>query len=305
VFKEWIIFFILLVFIVAFIIRHFHHQLKQSEKKYQDLVENFQLEKNLNIELLKRIKEEVSKNRQKDYMLVQQSRLAAMGEMIASIGHQWRQPLNNLSLLIQDVSEAQEFNELNDHYVNRFTKESMVLIKHMSQTINDFRKFYMPNKERAVFSLSESIEHALSIFSLSLKNHNIHVQFEYRGQQRVYGFQNEFIQVILNIFVNAKDAFVSNNIENRKLSIKIDEDEWFYMTEVIDTGGGIEPSLLDKIFDPYFTTRQNGTGLGLYMAKVILENMHGNIKAVNTGAGARFLLFMPKPEAADIPESAY
>ena len=136
------------------------------------------------------------------------------------------------------------------------------------------------------------------------ENHNIHVQFEYRGQQRIYGFQNEFIQVILNIFMNAKDAFVSRNIENRKLSIKIDEDEWFYMTEIIDTGGGIESSLLEKIFDPYFTTRQNGTGLGLYMAKVILENMHGNIKAENTGNGARFLLFMPKPEAADIPESA-
>jgi signal transduction histidine kinase len=286
------------------IVRHFHTKLKQLEEKYQCLYENYHLEKDLTVELEKRIEEEVNKNQQKDHMLVQQSRLAAMGEMIASIGHQWRQPLNNLSLLIQDVSEAQEFEELSDQYINRFTNESMVLIKHMSRTINDFRKFYLPNKEKAVFSLSESIEDALSIFSLSLKNHNIHVQFEYRGQQRVYGFQNEFIQVILNIFMNAKDAFVNHNIENRKLSIKIDEDEWFYMTEIIDTGGGIELSLLDSIFEPYFTTRQNGTGLGLYMAKVILENMHGNIKAENTDTGARFLLFIPKLAAAGIPESA-
>jgi signal transduction histidine kinase len=297
VFKEFIIFLILLIFIVFIIVRRFHNKLKRLE-------ENFHLEKNLTIELEKRIEVEVNKNKQKDHMLVQQSRLAAMGEMMASIGHQWRQPLNNLSLLIQDVSEAQEFEELNDQYINRFTNESMVLIKHMSRTINDFRKFYLPNKEKAVFSLSESIEDALSIFSLSLKNHNIHVQFEYRGQQRVYGFQNEFIQVILNIFMNAKDAFVNHNIENRKLSIKIDEDELFYMTEIIDTGGGIESSLLDKIFEPYFTTRQNGTGLGLYMTKVILENMHGNIKAENTGSGARFLLFIPKLVAAGIPESA-
>lgn len=303
-YKEFIIFLIFLVFIVFIIVRHFHNELKRLEENYQCLDENFHLEKNLNIELEKRIEEEVNKNKQKDHMLVQQSRLAAMGEMIASIGHQWRQPLNNLSLLIQDVSEAQEFEELNDQYINRFTNESMVLIKHMSRTINDFRKFYLPNKEKAVFSLSESIEDALSIFSLSLKNHNIHVQFEYRGQQSVYGFQNEFIQVILNIFMNAKDAFVNHHIENRRLSIKIDEDEWFYMTEIIDTGGGIESSLLDKIFEPYFTTRQNGTGLGLYMAKVILENMHGNIKAENTGSGARFLLFIPKLAAAGIPESA-
>jgi signal transduction histidine kinase len=304
VYKEFIIFLILLVFIVFIIVRHLHNKLRRLEENYQFLDENFQLEKNLNIELEKRIEEEVNKNKQKDHMLVQQSRLAAMGEMIASIGHQWRQPLNNLSLLIQDVSEAQEFEELNDQYINRFTNESMVLIKHMSRTINDFRKFYLPNKEKAVFSLSESIEDALSIFSLSLKNHNIHVQFEYRGQQRVYGFQNEFIQVILNIFMNAKDAFVNHNIEHRKLSIKIDEDDWFYMIEIIDTGGGIESSLLDKIFEPYFTTRQNGTGLGLYMAKVILENMHSNIKVENTGDGARFLLFIPKIAAADIPESA-
>ena len=303
-YKEFIIFLILLIFIVFIIVRRFHNKLKRLEENYQCLDKNFHLEKNLTIELEKRIEEEVNKNKQKDHMLVQQSRLAAMGEMIASIGHQWRQPLNNLSLLIQDVSEAQEFEELNDQYINRFTNESMVLIKHMSRTINDFRKFYLPNKEKAVFSLSESIEDALSIFSLSLKNHNIHVQFEYRGQQRVYGFQNEFIQVILNIFMNAKDAFVNHNIENRKLSIKIDEDELFYMTEIIDTGGGIESSLLDKIFEPYFTTRQNGTGLGLYMTKVILENMHGNIKAENTGSGARFLLFIPKLVAAGIPESA-
>ena len=303
-YKEFIIFLILLVFIVFIIDRRFHNKLKRLEENYRCLDENFHLEKNLTIELEKRIEVEVNKNKQKDHMLVQQSRLAAMGEMIASIGHQWRQPLNNLSLLIQDVSEAQEFEELNDQYINRFTNESMVLIKHMSRTINDFRKFYLPNKEKAVFSLSESIEDALSIFSLSLKNHNIHVQFEYRGQQRVYGFQNEFIQVILNIFMNAKDAFVNHNIENRKLSIKIDEDELFYMTEIIDTGGGIESSLLDKIFEPYFTTRQNGTGLGLYMTKVILENMHGNIKAENTGSGARFLLFIPKLVAAGIPESA-
>jgi C4-dicarboxylate-specific signal transduction histidine kinase len=287
-----------------FLVRHFRIKLRESEEKFNILSGNYQTEKHIKIELENRIKEEVSKSRQKDHILIQQSRLASMGEMLGSIGHQWRQPLNNLSLLIQDVREAQEFNELNDQYINRFTKESMVLIKHMSRTINDFRKFYLPNKEKAVFSLSDSIEDALSIFSLTLKNFNIHVHFEYRGQQKVYGYQNEFIQVMLNIFMNAKDAFVSQNIDNRKLSIKIDEDEWFYMIEISDTGGGIETSLLDTLFDPYFTTRQNGTGLGLYMSKIILENMHGNIKAENTATGAKFLLFVPKLEAAGVQESA-
>jgi signal transduction histidine kinase len=293
-----------MIFLIILLSRYYNKKLIQSEKKFQDLFKTYLAEKNVNRELEKLINEEVSKSREKDHMLLQQSRLAAMGEMIASIGHQWRQPLNNLSLLIQDVSEAQEFGELNEKYINRFTKESMALIKHMSQTINDFRRFYMPNKEKAVFSLSESIEYALSIFSLSLKNHNIQVHFEFRGQQKVYGFQNEFIQVILNIFINAKDAFINHNIENRRLSIKIDEDESFYMTEISDTGGGIDPILLDKIFVPYFTTRPNGTGLGLYMTKIILENMNGNIKAENTADGAKFLLYIPKLAEAEIQESA-
>lgn len=226
-----------------------------------------------------------------------------MGEIIASIGYQWRQPLNSLSLLIQDVSEAQEFNEINDQYINRFTKESMALIKHMSRSINDFRKLYQPNKEKTVFSLSEAIEDALSIFSLSLNNHSIHVHFEYGGQHEVIGFRNEFIQVVLNILMNARDALITHNVDNRNICIKIAEDHWFYMTEIIDNGGGIEPYLLDKIFDPYFTTRPDGTGLGLFMTKIILESINGIVKAENTGNGARLCLFVPKAGATDTEDS--
>ena len=144
-----------------------------------------------------------------------------MGEMIASIGHQWRQPLNSLSLLIQDVPEAAEFGEINSEYINKFSKESMVLIKHMSQTIDDFRKFYLPNKGKSAFSLPESIEDALSIFSISLKSHNIDVEFEYRGQQWAFGYQNEFSQAVLNILTNARDTFVEKKIEHRKFILKL------------------------------------------------------------------------------------
>ncbi len=280
-------------------LRDYEKRYQVLYKKYKDVESNNQYVENVNLELKKRIHNEKHRHSQKDHILIQQSRLAAMGEMIASIGYQWRQPLNNLSLLIQDVSEAQEFAEINDKYITRFTKESMVLIKQMSRSINDFRKFYQQNKEKTAFSLSESIEEALSIFSLNLTNHSIHVHFEYRGQHRVFGYQNEFIQVFLQILMNARDAFVINNVKSRKICIKIDEDEWFYMTEIIDNGGGIDLSLLDKIFHPYFTTKTNGTGLGLYMTKIVLENMNGSVKAENTGDGARFLLFVPKVAATE------
>jgi len=270
----------------------------ESKKNYQELLKKYELVVLQNRYLEKRIQEEVVKNNLKDNILLEQSRLAAMGGMVASIGHQWRQPLNNLSLLIHDVREALEFGEIDDQYIDRFTRESMLQIKHMSRTINDFRKFYKPNKDKSTFSVGDSIEEALSIFSLSLKNHGIQVEFEYRGQQMAYGYPNEFSQVVLNILTNARDAFVQKDIRHRKLCIKIGESGEFVTAEFIDNAGGIEPPLLQKVFDPYFTTRPNGTGLGLYLTKMILEKMNGAISVENTGNGAKFCLSVPKITAA-------
>ncbi|EKN65491.1 signal transduction histidine kinase [Neobacillus bataviensis LMG 21833] len=270
----------------------------ESEKNYLELVKKYELVVQQNRYLEKLIQEEVVKNKQKDTLLIEQSRLAAMGGMVASIGHQWRQPLNNLSLLMHDVREALEFGEIDDQYIDRFTRESMLQINHMSRTINDFRKFYKPNKERLPFSVGDSIEEALSIFSLSLKKHGVKVEFEYRGQQMAYGYPNEYSQVVLNILTNARDAFVQKDSRNRKLSIKIGESTDYVTAEFIDNAGGIEPVLLKKIFDPYFTTRQNGTGLGLYITKLILEKMNGTVTVENTNDGAKFCLSIPKATAA-------
>lgn len=252
----------------------------------------------VNQNLEKRIQEELEKNRQKDHILIQQSRFASMGEMIASIGHQWRQQLNSLSLLIQDLREALEFGEISDQYLDGFTKESMLQIKHMSETMNDFRKFYRPNKEKCSFSIADSIEDALEIFSSSLKNHEIHVEFEYRGHLLAYGYPNEYSQVVLNILTNTRDAFVTQDIKNRILKIGIKETGNLLIATFTDNAGGIEPQLLEKVFDPYFMTSPNGTGLGLYMTKMILENMEGTVTLENTGAGARFSLTVPKVSAS-------
>jgi len=278
------------------------NEISESEKNYQELLKKYELVVNQNRYLEKRIQEEVIKNKQKDHILIEQSRLAAMGGMVASIGHQWRQPLNNLSLLIHDVREALEFGEIDDQYIDRFTRESMLQIKHMSRTINDFRKFYKPNKEKILFSVGDSIEEALSIFSMSLKNHGIQVEFEYRGQQMAYGYPNEYSQVVLNILTNARDAFVQKDINNRKIRINISETGEIVTAEFIDNAGGIEPTLLKKVFDPYFTTRQNGTGLGLYLTKMILKKMNGSVSVENTGDGARFCVSVPKITAAIKPE---
>ncbi len=277
-------------------------KLKESEMSYLDLAKKYEAAETVNQNLEKRIQDELAKNREKDYVLIQQSRLAAMGEMIASMGHQWRQPLNSLSLLVQDVREALEFGEIDDQYIDRFTRESMIQIKNMSRTINDFRKFYQPNKEKTLFSVGESIEDALTIFSTSLITHKIQVEFEYRGQYMAYGFPNEYCQVVLNLLANTRDAFVQNDINNRKIIIKLAETEKDITAEFIDNAGGIDQALLEKIFDPYFTTRIHGTGLGLYMTKKIMENMDGSVMVENIGDGARFCLSAPKVAAAVKPE---
>lgn len=268
-------------------------------EEYEKMIKNLQKE---NLELENRHQIEVEKNREKDHILIQQSRLAAMGEMVANIGHQWRHPLNSLSSLIQDVKEALEFGEINEHYIDRFIRESMVQIQHMSQTINDFRKFYRPNKEICSFSLADSIEDALAIFSSSLRNHDIKVEFEYRGQPLAYGFPNEFSQAVLNILTNARDAYVAKGIKNRNLQINITTHGRLLTAEFTDNAGGFDPTLVHKIFDAYYTTRPQGTGLGLYMTKAILENMGGTVTAENVGNGARFSLSVPKVTAQSIAE---
>ena len=305
----WYIFIFLVIGLFIYVIfqsthtsRELMKKLEESENSYRDLAKKYEAAKILKQDLEIRIQEEVAKNRAKDYVLIQQSRLAAMGELIASMGHQWRQPLNSLSLLIQDVREALAFGEIDNQYMDQFTKEGMFQIKEMSQTINDFRRFYKPNKEKTPFYVGDSIEDALSIFSTSLKKHAIQVEFEYRGQYTAIGFPNEYSQVVLNLLTNTRDAFVQNDTKNRKIFITIGETDREITAEFIDNAGGIELELLEKIFDPYFTTRQHGTGLGLYLAKRILENMDGSVQAENTGDGARFCLIVPKVAATVKPE---
>lgn len=272
------------------------NRLKKSEERYQNLATKYEV-------LEQRLNEEIEKNRQKDFMLIRQSRLAAVGEMFVNIGHQWRNPLNHLSLLIQDVKEEQEFGEMNQQYIERFTNESMVQIKHMSQTIDDFRKFYRSNTEKNLFSLEESIDAALTIFSPTIKNQDIHVEFEYRDEHIGYGIPNEFSQVVLYLLANARDIFVERNIPYRSITVEIKQMESFIVAIFTDNAGGVEEQHFPKLFDPYFTTRLDGAGIGLYMAKMIMENMRGSLLVENYGNGARFTLLVPRFQEGDCRHS--
>ena len=243
----------------------------------------------LNLTLEQRVLEEVAKNREKDYMLLQQGRLAAMGEMIGNIAHQWRQPLNTLGILIQDLRHAEHYEELNREYLDRSVEEAMKTINFMSRTIDDFRNFFGPDKEKILFSLAEALSMTLSIVGDGFRNNNIKIDLYMQDDADIEGYPNEYSHVLLNILSNAREVLLERGVEAPNVIIKLFRERGVSVITIKDNAGGVKDDLLDKIFYPYFTTKNHGTGIGLYMSKVIIEkNMGGKLTVKNTGGGAEF-----------------
>jgi PAS domain S-box-containing protein len=231
----------------------------------------------------------------KEQLLISQSRLAAMGEMIGNIAHQWRQPLNMLSLKKTILVDDYYDNSITKEDVEKYDTEVDNIIQHMSQTIDDFRNFFLPSKAKEVFSLKLSIEDAIKILYTSLENNYIKFEQYIEKDYNIYGYKSEFQQVVLNIVNNAKDAILMAKdkklitIGNIILVVKNINNKIF--VDITDNGGGIKHDILDKIFEPYFSTKfeTQGTGIGLYMSKMIIEkNMNGKLLARNTDHGACF-----------------
>jgi len=248
----------------------------------------------LNETLEQRIKEAVAANREKDHLLIQQSRQAAMGEMIGNIAHQWRQPLNALGLLLSNLKDAHAFQELDQHYLDAAVTDGQRLIQKMSTTIDDFRNFFRPDKQSIRFNLHTIIRDTLQLVDASLKNHRIAVTLHVDEAATIQGYPNEYSQVLLNILTNAKDAIVDNQVDHGRIEIELTVTENMTVVTVTDNGGGIPSDILEKIFDPYFTTKEKGTGIGLYMSKMIIENnMKGALRADNADQGAVFSIACP------------
>ena len=229
--------------------------------------------------------------REKEQMLIQQSRLAAMGEMIGNIAHQWRQPLNTLGLTIQQLSLYYDLGDFTKEFLNNSVNKSMEVIQHMSQTIDDFRNYFRPDKEKIEFKVQEAINSTLSLIEDSFKNQHIGIELVAKGNPVINGYSNEFAQVALNILNNARDVLTEREIKNPRVTITIGNEGERVVVTIADNAGGIPEEIIGKIFDPYFTTKgpQTGTGVGLFMSKTIIEkNMNGILTVRNTGNGAEF-----------------
>jgi len=251
----------------------------------------------LNKSLDKKIKEEIEKRIQQETILIQQSRLAATGEMIGNIAHQWRQPLSLITTCASGIKLEKEFGISIEQ--NEIAKLNTIIqsSNYLSKTIDDFRNFFKPNKEKSYFSIEEMTDQSINLVSASFSFHYIKIKKNFKKIERVFGFPNEFSQAILNVLANAKDVLVEKEIKNPYVNVNIYENEEFGFLEIEDNAGGINPDILIKIFEPYFTTKEKnqGTGIGLYMSKMIMEkNMSGKLTVENTTLGAKFIFAIPK-----------
>ncbi len=245
----------------------------------------------LNRTLEQRVDQEVARGREKDLLLMQQSKLAAMGEMIGNIAHQWRQPLNGIGLIIQEMRNASQSGSVDTAYIDSHAETAMTIIRHMSMTIDDFRFFYEPEKERFRFSLADVVAKALFIIDASFQSNGIRTDVSIDDNMSVDGHPNEYAQVLLNLLSNARDALVERGIQNPRVIIRGFSEGDKAVVTVSDNGGGISADVLEKIFEPYFSTKKdkNGTGIGLSMSKMIIEtNMGGKLTASNIEGGAEF-----------------
>ncbi|MBF0537295.1 MAG: PAS domain-containing sensor histidine kinase [Nitrospirae bacterium] len=264
---------------------------KDIEKKIKDI----------NLNLQERINEEVEKNRLRDQLMFEQSRHVAIGELLVNISHHWRQPLCAIGLLNQDIRDAYLHDELNATYIDKNVDAVMSELNALSETIENFRRFYIHDKEQRHFNIAAEIDKAIMLLSGHIKDKGIVINKTLDDNLMAQGFPNEFAQVILNILTNAKDIFEKRNIINGTIKINSykDESTGSVIITIMDNGGGIPDNIINKIFDPYFTTKDKtrGTGNGLYMAKALIEkNMNGTISARNIDGWCEFRIMISDSE---------
>ncbi len=274
------VFSILLLFIVFryMIISKEHKKLKALQDELSHLNSSLQI----------KIDEEILKSLRKDKYLQEQTKLAAMGEMVGAIAHQWRQPLNSLNINIQNLDDDYEDGLVNKKFIDKFIDHQTTTIRFMSKTIDDFRNFFRIDKIKNDFSIKDAIQSTINIQSSQLSTHNIYIYIT--GDDFIFnGLKSEFQQVILNLITNAKDELIKKDIKNPIIKISVSQK----MIKVLDNAGGIPDEIINRIFEPYFTTKEQGqgTGMGLYMSKMIIEtNMDGEFSAQNTDEGAEFVI---------------
>tara|TARA_B100001063_G_scaffold112124_1_gene104629 strand:+ start:2278 stop:4191 length:1914 start_codon:yes stop_codon:yes gene_type:complete len=231
----------------------------------------------------KEVLSHIDENRKKDSVYAQQSKMAAMGEMLQNIAHQWRQPLSSISMLSSGVKFKGEMDILDEKDLYKSMDDITKSTKYLSQTIEDFTDFFNPNKKIAPFNLEKSINKALNLLEIQLKNNDIKIILNSENID-IHGYENEFIQVIINICNNAKDELIQSSLDEKLIIIEVKKQNELAYVSIKDNAGGINEDIINRIFEPYFTTKHKsqGTGIGLYMSReIIVNHMKGTLLVKN------------------------
>ena len=260
------------------------------------LIESYHAEGSAREHLLEqRVVEEINKRLEREKVLQSQAKMAAMGEMMDAVAHQWKQPLNALSMYSDLLRMDFEAGEVTRGYIDKFVDDIQDQISHMVSTLSEFRTFFRPDKEPEPFGLKRCTQSVLLLIHDEMLRNNINVAIENKRETIIVGIENEFKHLLLNLLSNAKDAFSERNIEDRQIFIRFHKKDAHVFIEVEDTAGGIPATIMDEIFKPNFTTKGEGkgTGIGLYMSTQIAQKMQGTLSAANGEKGALFTLKLP------------
>ena len=265
------------------------------------IVDFFQKEtelEELNTTLKERVEAEVEKNKQKEQLIYQQSKQAAMGQMLNNIAHQWRQPLNAVSITVGKLEYASKKDILQKEDLDSSLQSIKSLVKQMSDTIDDFRNFFKPDKAKGYFGLLQCLKNSTSVVSEAYESQNIKISIICDPQIECFGYERELMQVLLVCFGNSKDAIEENGVKEGKITVVGKQTPHGDVSITItDNGGGVKNEIIHDIFNPFFTTKEEGkgSGIGLYMSKQIIEQgMQGSISAVNSTDGLSVTIEIPK-----------
>ena len=240
---------------------------------------------------------DLSELKEKEKMMLLQSKHSAMGEMISMIAHQWRQPLSSVSTIVSRIKLRNNMNKIDKEFLNNILDEMNEYIQYMSNTIDDFRNFFSVDTKKELTTLNEIVFSVYKMVDKSFSSQNINIKIKNTELSERLLFKNELIQILLNIINNAKDAFAEKNVENPLIQISFSEDEKYQNILIEDNAKGIDKKIIGNIFEPYFSTKtqKNGSGLGLYICKTILEKDNlGTIKVENKNDGAVFTIVINK-----------
>ncbi len=277
----------------GFIIRPVY--VKQFSEVMHKTIEKLKIKQDLyehRIDLEKKVQEQITILREKDKILSYQSKLAAMGEMMDAVAHQWKQPLNIINMRIDMLRYDQELGLVDKNYCDTLYNNITAQTMHMKTTLDEFRTFLRPNKKKNIFSISLIIDNVLLLVHDELMKYNITIEKNIQDDLKINGIENEFKHLILNLISNSKDAFIENDIKERVIKFNLYKQDENIILEVADNAGGIPSHIISTIFNANVTTKEagKGTGIGLYMSKQIVKKHHGEISVMNIDNGSVFII---------------